>query len=426
MILQGNQRGGATDLANHLLKDENDHVSVHELRGFIANDLHGALREAYAVSKATKAKQFMFSLSLNPPPEAKVSTASFEEAIKRVEDKLGLTGQPRAIVFHEKQGRRHCHTVWSRTDIKHKRAIQLSHTKTKLMEISKDLYLQHGWQMPKGMINKQERDPHNFTLAQWQQAKRIGKNPKEIKQALQDSWVSSNDRDSFADALNKRGYTLAKGDRRGYVALNQHCEIFAIAKKWIGVTTKDIKAKLEDTDNLPSVDEAKAAISQHMQARLTKLKSEHELAIEKRKAFIEAKRQEMVMQHKGQRDHLEKIQQERLEKERAIRQSRYRTGLRGLMDRVTGKYKTITRQNEQDILQALERDRKEKDDLIFTHLEQRRQLDQRNERLQSFTQQKQQELTNDISTFNTIAKNKQNDLHFRQQQRQYRTPKMEW
>ena len=33
MILHGNQRGGARDLALHLLKDENEHVEVHELAG---------------------------------------------------------------------------------------------------------------------------------------------------------------------------------------------------------------------------------------------------------------------------------------------------------------------------------------------------------------------------------------------------------
>jgi hypothetical protein len=40
MILKGSQRAGATPLAAHLLRvDENDHVEVHELRGFVANDL---------------------------------------------------------------------------------------------------------------------------------------------------------------------------------------------------------------------------------------------------------------------------------------------------------------------------------------------------------------------------------------------------
>ena len=88
MILQGNQRGGASDLARHLLKAENEHVDVHELRGFVADDLKGALQEAYAISKGTQAKQFLYSLSLNPPANEQVSTPDFENAITRVEKQL--------------------------------------------------------------------------------------------------------------------------------------------------------------------------------------------------------------------------------------------------------------------------------------------------------------------------------------------------
>ena len=54
MILVGNQRGGSADLAQHLLKDENDHVTVHELRGFASDTLPEALNEAYAISRGTQ------------------------------------------------------------------------------------------------------------------------------------------------------------------------------------------------------------------------------------------------------------------------------------------------------------------------------------------------------------------------------------
>lgn len=47
MILVGNQRGGARDLARHLMKQENERVEVAELRGFVADDLDGAFQEAY-------------------------------------------------------------------------------------------------------------------------------------------------------------------------------------------------------------------------------------------------------------------------------------------------------------------------------------------------------------------------------------------
>ena len=82
MILEANKRGGAKDLALHLLKEENDHVEVHELRGFVSDNLVSALNEAYAVSRGTKAKQFLFSMSLNPPPNKNVSTEDFEDAIR--------------------------------------------------------------------------------------------------------------------------------------------------------------------------------------------------------------------------------------------------------------------------------------------------------------------------------------------------------
>lgn len=81
MILKGSQRAGAKQLSAHLLNDrDNDHVTVLELEGFIAEDLSGALREAEAVSKATRCKQYLFSLSLNPPKDAIPGEEDFQRA----------------------------------------------------------------------------------------------------------------------------------------------------------------------------------------------------------------------------------------------------------------------------------------------------------------------------------------------------------
>jgi hypothetical protein len=185
VILKGSQRTDGNQLAAHLLKTtENEHFHVHELRGFVSQDLKSAFSEVYAVSRGTRAKQFLFSLSLNPPAGEKVSTATFEAAIEAIEDKLGLHGQPRAVVFHEKEGRRHAHVVWSRIDVAAMKAINLSHYKMKLRDVSKQLYLEHGWKMPRGSIDSKERNPLNFTLAEWEQAKRTGHDPKALKAVL--------------------------------------------------------------------------------------------------------------------------------------------------------------------------------------------------------------------------------------------------
>lgn len=140
MILKASQRGGARQLAAHLLRqDENEHVELHELRGFIAADLNGALHEAYAISRGTRCQQFLFSISLSPPPAEDVPVQAFEAAIAAIERKVGLTGQPRAVMFHEKKGRRHAHCVWSRIDADRMTAINLSHYKLKLRDLSRQL-----------------------------------------------------------------------------------------------------------------------------------------------------------------------------------------------------------------------------------------------------------------------------------------------
>jgi hypothetical protein len=61
MILKGDQRGGCEQLAAHLLNvSDNEHVHIHELSGFAADDLVGALHEACAVSPGMNASSSCF------------------------------------------------------------------------------------------------------------------------------------------------------------------------------------------------------------------------------------------------------------------------------------------------------------------------------------------------------------------------------
>ena len=116
MILKGNQRGNGADLAIHLMNSyDNESIEVAEVYGTVAGDLLGAFAEFEAVSRGTKATEYLYSLSIDPPQP--MSREQYYEAISGIEYGLGLTGQPRAVVFHVKDGREHCHVVWSRIDI---------------------------------------------------------------------------------------------------------------------------------------------------------------------------------------------------------------------------------------------------------------------------------------------------------------------
>ena len=118
-----------------------------------------------------------------------------------------------------------------RIDIDKMKAINIAFPKRKLNEIAKSLYLEHGWKMPEGFRDKTLKNPLNYTRAEWQQAARIGRKPSEIKHDLQESWAISDSKMSFDIALQDKGYYLARGDRRGYVADDLHGEVYSLTRQ---------------------------------------------------------------------------------------------------------------------------------------------------------------------------------------------------
>ncbi|MGD9841550.1 MAG: relaxase/mobilization nuclease domain-containing protein [Steroidobacteraceae bacterium] len=299
MILKGSQRGGGRQMALHLLKTEaNEHVEIHEVRGFIASDIQGALNEAYALSKGTQCKQYMYSLSLNPPQEENVPVSVFEDALERIEKRLGLEGQPRVIVFHEKEGRRHAHCVWSRIDIDEMKAINMAHDRRKLNDLAKALYLEHGWKMPAGFRNKSHKNPLNFTRAQWQQAARIGRKADDIKRELQECWAMSDSKKGFQNALKDTGYTLAKGDRRSYVVVDTFGEIFSLPRQ-LGMKAKDLEPRLGKSENLPSIEQAKSGIDEQLTPLFKKYREELAAHHEKQMDALLNKKLKMADAHRA-------------------------------------------------------------------------------------------------------------------------------
>ncbi|WP_430436039.1 relaxase/mobilization nuclease domain-containing protein [Oceanibaculum nanhaiense] len=374
MILKASQRGSAGQLAAHLLRiDENDHVEVHELRGFVAGNLAGALREAEAVAIGTRCKQHLFSLSLNPPESATVSDRDFRAAIKRIEHKLGLNGLPRAIVFHEKEGRRHAHCVWSRIESQKMRAVPLPHFKLKLQSVARELYLDHGWRMPAGLSDKSRRDPAGFTLAEWQQAKRTGLDARTVKELVRQCWAASDNGAAFAQALEERGFHLAQGDRRGFVAVDHHGEVYSVARA-AGVKTKDVAARLGDPSVLETVEQVKQKIASRMTAALRRHIREVEKTAANRHTAIGIDKRDMVRRQCQERQALQRRQEARRERETRDRAARLSPGLRGLWERLTGRYGRIKRENERDAYRAYQRDQAEKQALIQRQLAERQKL----------------------------------------------------
>lgn len=376
MILHGNQRSGASNLANHLTNDrDNDHVQLHEIRGCVSDTLRGALQEMDAISRGTRCKQFLFSVSLNPPQGKSVPTDAFTDAADRVEEAVGLEGQPRVLVLHEKNGRRHAHCVWSRIQADEMKAINLPFYKTRLTEVAKELYLDHGWDLPAGLINRQNSNPLNFSLQEWQQANRQGDDPRKIKLALRECWSLSDSKQAFSAALERQGYYLASGDRRGYVAVDWRGEVYSLSR-WLGEKNKALAARLGEPAQLPSVDESKARIDQALIERC----QQHQAALTKRheqeQQALTALKETLIEKQRAEREALHQQQEARWAADTKLRSARIRKGWSGLWDKVTGQSKRTRARNELEALQAQQRDRLQRDQLIWSHIQERTKIDQ--------------------------------------------------
>jgi hypothetical protein len=54
---------------------------------------------------------------------------------------------------------------------------------------------------PAGLKDRARADPLNYDRPTWQQAKRLGEDPRDLKRIIQDAWAVSDNRASFESAL---------------------------------------------------------------------------------------------------------------------------------------------------------------------------------------------------------------------------------
>ncbi|MDI1226189.1 MAG: relaxase/mobilization nuclease domain-containing protein [bacterium] len=374
MILYASQRGRSAELAAHLLNGEqNEHVTIHEIRGFVSEDLAEALREAYAISRGTRCRQFLFSLSLNPPEYAEVPIEDFEAAIEEIEKRLNLVMHPRIIVFHEKNGRRHCHAVWSRIDADKMVAVRMSHFKRKLMEVSQLLFLKHGWKLPKGMQKGGKRSPLHLTREEYRQAVRLSEDPQALKAMFKSSWERSDSKETFIRALEENGFLLARGDRRGFVAIDVKGGVYSLTR-WLDLGTRDLKARLGAPESLPDTGQAKAFLASRMTENLNRFIAEAKTqAATKRTPLVQELRSVVVAQRQERQSLVEALQTRWVQETRQ-RTARLHSGVAGIWQRVTGEYQKIKTLNEAEAKAGLQRDRKELHLLVRSHLLERQEL----------------------------------------------------
>lgn len=362
MIPKASQRAGGQDLGTHLLNaHDNEYAEVAEVRGAIAQDLHGAFAEWEVQAHAlTKCRNYLYSLSLNPDPaQGELTRAQYADFIERAEKRLGLEGQPRAIVFHIKEGREHCHVVWSRIDATNEKAIHQAFDRETLMIVARQFARDHGLMLPDGMADGREEKGPQLSLYEKSQERATGLSKDERIAQVTQAWRSADSPKAFVNALSQMGYILATGNRP-YVLVDIYGCMNALPKLIDdkSVRTKTIRAFLErdfPVESLPSIEDAKKLAALHRKARedfaktqvdedqRDALKRFQEARMEKLEAERTAlseehgrARKDLAAQHLAERRALKSAHLAETARLRARRAEAKPTGLAAFLGRVTG------------------------------------------------------------------------------------------
>jgi hypothetical protein len=263
VIIKGTSCAGASRLAAHLTRtDTNERAEVKELRGVVAENLSGALREMEAVAAGARTTKPFYHGSINTRADERLTDEQRVQAIDRLEAALGLTGQARVVVVHEKEGREHCHIVWSRIDLARMAAISDSNNYRKHEEVARSLEREFGHERVQGAHverNGNARPERTPSHSEMLQSVRTGIGPHEAKETLTGIWKTTKNGKEFQAALEKKGWTLARGDRRDFVAIDPNGGVHSIARRIKGAKAADVRRRFADIDpkNLNSVAEAK-------------------------------------------------------------------------------------------------------------------------------------------------------------------------
>lgn len=346
MIPFASQRGNGQDLATHLSNEyDNEIVQLVEIRGAVAKDLHGAFKEWQLQAETlTKCRKYLYSLSINPDPaQPPLSREQFMDYIRRTEEAFGLGGQPRAIVFHTKYGREHCHVAWSRVDAAQERAVPIAFDKEKLMMITREFARDHGLILPPGYEKSEGKQQR--TLYEEAQTQKTGLTQDDHKRAVTEAWRHSDDAKSFVQALAERGYILATG-KRPYVVVDLYGNMNALPKLIDdkSVRTKDVRAFLEGEfppDSLPQVAEAQRMAAEHLS--LLEKQQQHDRRRDQM-VTLAAELRQMQLVRRGDLEREQKELKSRQVQERTLQ----RTAHREARDAMRAEYLSVTRQTRSE------------------------------------------------------------------------------
>jgi len=278
MIAKGKCRAAPAQLASYLLRvqtrDGEQRVEVLELQSG-TDSLRETFLDWHSVGLGTRGEKTLYHAQISPDPRYKMTPEQYLRAADILGEELGLQNHPRVIVLHDDGEQPHLHIVWQRADVETMTMWDDGNNYRKHEQASLRMEQEFGQDFVPGKHAKRDREQQpefpraESTQDEQKQAQRTDMTFDERKEQITALRQSADNAQAFKNALEETGYVLAKGDRRGFVVIDEQGEVFSLSKHVGDLKDKAFKEFMSpiDRDQLPSVDEAKAQQQDRLSAR---------------------------------------------------------------------------------------------------------------------------------------------------------------
>jgi Relaxase/Mobilisation nuclease domain len=322
MIIKANRHGNGAKLAAYLMDGGRHGERVHspELHGFEeADNLFDALRDVEVLAEATKAEYPFLHVQVRLPDPDELSREQWHETANRIQARLGLTGQPRADVYHvdEKTGKMHLHLAISLIDEQTLKVKPLPYFKLRLKSLARELEKEFNITQVKN--HRDGSIKYGVTKAEEQQAQRLGFDKEAVRNTIRRCWDAADCGRSFDAALAEAGLILAKGDRGhgNFLVIDPKGGLHVLGKRILDASAAQVRDRLSDLDrnNLPNVSQAREFMLDLPRDRMDKLTRELAEVHQQIKAEREFAQRDPGREHIAWEDALAKAAIEKEKKE---------------------------------------------------------------------------------------------------------------
>lgn len=246
MIVKARAGTGGPALARYLDGGKNEHAELLELRNMGAASLRQAVFQMDALARGSQCERHALHVQMRAAPGERLSADHWRDAADRYAEAFGLHEHQAALILHNQpDGATHCHIVFNRVHPDTLKAVHLSHNYAKHKELSRQMETDWGLRQVPDRKRDQPRDYSNAGRPETEQARRAGADVHDIRDSIRQAWERSDNAVSFGVALADAGFTLARGDRRDFVAVDDNGHVYSIGKRSTGASAAAVRERME-------------------------------------------------------------------------------------------------------------------------------------------------------------------------------------